>query len=89
LDLVRVTIFSAVTTLTNTDLAVRCTLQSHTIGAETDSFVSKPQPLGQGIWPIARWLPGKVYTDNFFISVPAGMRKNQFFIDIAAIPLTD
>ena len=89
LDLVRVTIFSAITTLTNTDLAVRCTLQSRTIGAETDSFVSKLQPLGQGIWPIARWLPGKVYTDDFLISVPAGTGKNQFSIDIAAIPLTD
>jgi uncharacterized membrane protein len=89
LDLVRVTIFSAVTTLTNTDLAVRCILQSRTIGADTDSFVSMPQPLGQGIWPIARWLPGKVYTDNFLISVPAGMGKNQFSIDIVALQLTE
>jgi uncharacterized membrane protein len=89
LDLMRVTIFSAATAPTNADLAVRCTLQSHTIGTETDSFVSKLQPLGQGIWPIARWLPGKVYTESFLISLPAGMSREQFSVDITAIPLTD
>ena len=89
LDLERVTIFSVVTAPTNADLAVRCILRLHTIAAEANNFVSKLQPLGQGIWPIARWLPGKVYTDNFLINLPAGMSKELFSVDIVVLPLTE
>jgi len=86
-DRMRVTIFSAVATPTNADLAVRCLLQPGIISTETDSILSKLQPLGQGIWPIARWLPGKVYVDDFLVDMPAGMAKEQLSVGITAVRL--
>ena len=86
---VRVTIFSAVTMPTNTDLAVRCVLRPRAVNAQEDEILSKLQPLGQGIWPIARWLPGKVYSDYFLINLAAEMSKEQFSVSFAAVPIYD
>jgi uncharacterized membrane protein len=87
LALLRVATFSAVTMPINVDLAVRCNLQFHMIGAETSSLVSKLQPLGQGIWPTERWETGKFYADDFLISVPVELTNQPFAITFTATAL--
>ena len=86
---VRVTLFSALTTPTGTELAVRCLLRPRTSDTEAGSILSQLQPLGQGIWPVARWLPGKVYADEFLVHVPVGMANNPFSVGITALPLSN
>lgn len=72
-DYVRVTIFSFVTAPVDVDLAVRCSIQLKGRDTVTRDFGSQFQPLGQCVWPVKRWVPGKFYTDNFVIDVPAGL----------------
>ena len=87
MGLMRVTIFSSVTGQTDVDLAVRCILHYGMIGSDTDSFVSELQPLGQGIWPVARWLPGRFYADDFLVRVPAKLTNQPFTITFASAVL--
>jgi len=78
-DPVRITIFSRVATATNVDVAVRCLL--HYGDA---SFTSKFQPLGQGIWPVNRWDAGKLYVDEFSVTVPRGLDPSDFSLEFEA-----
>ena len=73
LDRVRVTTFSTVTMPTNVDLAVRCDVRAGGDPGHPDNYASEFQPLGQGIWPIARWETNKLYTDDFIITMPSGV----------------
>ena len=67
---VTVTTYSAVDSPTDVDPAVQCFLHVHDGSTSGETYVSDIQPLGQGIWPIDRWMPGKFYTDNFRMLVP-------------------
>lgn len=71
LPTVEVVTFSEVTAQTNVDLAARCQLEYVISPTETEVYVTRFQPLGEGIWPVSRWQPGKLYCDHFFVAVPA------------------
>jgi uncharacterized membrane protein len=76
-DAIRVTTFSTVLTHTNVDLAVRCMVRVDTGTSEPEIYASRFKPLGQAIWPIARWETNKVYQDDFLIPLPVGMSGNK------------
>jgi len=87
MDRLRVTAFSTVRTPTNFDVAVRCIVH---IGAglkAADAYVSEFQPLGQGVWPIARWETNKVYADDFLVPLPAGLIGETSSIGFQAVVL--
>jgi uncharacterized membrane protein len=66
----RVTAFSTITTPTTVDLAARCILHFDETMADADAVASNFQPLGQGIWSIARWETNKFYADAFLVPLP-------------------
>jgi hypothetical protein len=45
--------------------------------SEPEIYASRFKPLGQAIWPIARWETNKVYQDDFLIPLPVGMSGNK------------
>ena len=55
--------------------------------AYTRQFGSQFQPLGQSVWPIKHWVPGKFYADDFIIDVPAGWPSAGFSISFECQPL--
>jgi uncharacterized membrane protein len=67
-----VTTFSSVATPVDADLAVRCRVQVKSARTHARLFGTQFQPLGQGVWPVSRWIPGKFYADEFRIDLPAG-----------------
>jgi hypothetical protein len=71
-DHLLVTVFSSVATPVDADLAVRCRVQVHPAPTYARLFGTQFQPLGQGVWPVNRWIPGKFYADEFRIDLPAG-----------------
>jgi len=71
-DRVRLTTFSSVATPTNVDLAVRCDIRAGEDPQHLESYGSEFQPLGQCVWPIARWETNKFYVDDFIVVVPSG-----------------
>ena len=73
MDHVRLTTYSSVATPTNIDLAVRCDLLAGVDPAHLESYASDFQPLGQCVWPIARWETNKFYVDDFIVVVPSGL----------------
>ena len=87
-DIVRATTYSTVLGHTNTDLAVRCIARINTGTREAESYASLFKPLGQGIWPIARWETNKFYTDDFLITLPKGLAANVTSVSFEAAPLT-
>jgi len=72
LDRVRVTAFSTVAMPTNVDLAVRCDIRIGAGPEHFETYASEFQPLGQCVWPIARWETNKFYADDFVIAMPSG-----------------
>jgi hypothetical protein len=50
-------------------------------------FGSRFQPLGQCVWPVKRWVPGKFYADDFMIDVPAGLAAAGLSISFECQPL--
>ncbi len=87
-DRVRVTTFSTVTTPTNLDLAAQCMVHAGRDPASADSYLSESQPLGQGIWPIARWETNKLYADDFIIQLPAGLAGEIDSVSFHAVVLS-
>ncbi len=88
-DTIRVTTYCTVDVPTNIDVAVRCVVQYSPGTLDSEAYASKTQPLGEGIWPVARWEPGKFYSDTFLISVPKGAATSQPAISFAATPITN
>jgi len=86
-DHLRVTTFSTVRTPTNLDVAVRCIVRLSNGPANADAYVSDFQPLGQGIWPIARWETNKVYVDDFVVPLPAGLLRETSSVGFQAVAL--
>ena len=82
-DRVKVTTFSTVTAPTNLDLAVMCIVRF-----ADESFTSEFQPLGQGVWPIARWTTNKFYVDDFIVPAPRGEAANVTSISFDAVTLS-
>ena len=74
-DRIHVAAFSSVQAPMTTDLAVRCVVQMEQGNVYARRFGSDFQLLGQCIWPIQRWVPGKFYQDDFLIELPAGRAK--------------
>ena len=85
-DRVRVTSLSTIAMPTNVDLAVRCSLQ---IGDKNrgDSYTSEFQPLGQSVWPVARWETNKYYADDFIILMPAGVTHEISGVSFVVLPI--
>ena len=79
-DHIRVTMFSSVASPVDVDLAVRCRVQLQDGQSYPRQFGSLFQPLGQCVWPVKRWLPGKFYADEFRIDVPAGSASARLSI---------
>ncbi len=73
MDRVRLTTYSFVAASTNVDLAVRCDIHAGEDPQHLESYGSEFQPLGQGVWPIARWETNKFYVDDFIVVVPSGL----------------
>ncbi|HTS17270.1 MAG TPA: DUF2079 domain-containing protein [Verrucomicrobiae bacterium] len=72
-DRILVTMFSSVAAPVDVDLAVRCHVElEHATSPAPPIASTRFQPLGQSIWPINHWLPGKYYADEFRIDLPAG-----------------
>jgi hypothetical protein len=79
--------FSSVAVPVDVDLAVRCRVQLDAQNVYIQRFRSQFQPLGQSVWPVNRWLPGKFYADDFIIYVPAGVAATSFSISFDCQPL--
>jgi uncharacterized membrane protein len=87
LDQIRVTMFSSVAVPVDVDLAVRCRIQTQTQSPYTQPFGSQFQSLGQSVWPVNRWVPGKFYADDFVICVPRGFAASGYAISFQCQPL--
>jgi hypothetical protein len=87
-DRIGVTAFFAIARQTNVDLAVRCVAHLGKDLTNGDSFASEFQPLGQGVWPIARWQTNRYYADTFVVTVPAGMEGQPLNFSFPAVPLS-
>lgn len=85
---IRVTTFSTITARTNLDLALRCIVDVGSDSASAEGYASEPQPLGQGIWPIARWETNKFYADDFIIQLPAGLAGEIASVSFRAVVLS-
>lgn len=86
-DRICITTFSSVETPVDTDLAIRCIVQFRGGSTHAKNFGSDFQPLGQCVWPIERWVPGKFYADDFVIDFPAGLAATGFSITFDRLPL--
>jgi uncharacterized membrane protein len=86
-DHLHITIFCSVAAPVDVDLAVRCHVQPQSQRANAQEFRSQFQPLGQCVWPVKRWTPGKFYADDFLIDVPAGLASGGFSISFECQPL--
>ncbi len=64
-----VTTYCSVDRPTRADFAVQCILRLSDSAGRSENYVSEIQPLGQGIWPIEHWIPGKLYEDPFILQV--------------------
>ena len=84
----RVTAFSVIAAHTNVDLAVCCAVHVGSDPAKEETYVSEFQPLGQGIWPIARWETNKYYADDFIVTLPAGSADEISSVSFAAATLS-
>jgi uncharacterized membrane protein len=82
-DRVKVTTFSTVSAPTNLDLAVMCILHF-----ADEGLTSEFQPLGQGVWPIARWKSDKFYVDDFIVPVPRGQVASATSISFDVVTLS-
>jgi len=80
LDRMHVTTFSSVQTPVARDLAVRCVLYKNVANPYARAFGSEFQLLGQSIWPVQRWVPGRFYKDDFVIDLPAGLAASGYSI---------
>ncbi|HXI83138.1 MAG TPA: DUF2079 domain-containing protein [Verrucomicrobiae bacterium] len=87
LDRVRVTTYSTVTMPTNADLAVRCDVHAGGDPQHPDNYASEFQPLGQCIWPIARWETNNLYADDFIITMPSGVAAEISSVSFEVLPL--
>jgi uncharacterized membrane protein len=87
LDQIHITMFSSVAAPVDVDLAVRCHVQPQARNRYTQPFESRFQPLGQCVWPVKRWVPGKFYADDFVIDVPPGFAATGFAISFECQPL--
>ncbi len=72
LDHVRVTAFSSLAQPTPVDFAIRCFVKAGLDPEHMDTYAIDFQPLGQGVWPTARWETNKLYADNFIVALPSG-----------------
>jgi hypothetical protein len=86
-DQIHITIFCSVAVPVDVDLAVRCRVRSEARNRDIRQFSSQFQPLGQSVWPVKRWVPGKFYADDFIIDVPAGSAPAGFSISFECQPL--
>jgi uncharacterized membrane protein len=79
-DRIHITTFCSVQKPVEVDLAVRCVLHFSGANSYVKAFGSDFQLLGQCIWPVERWVPGKFYTDDFVIDLPAGLAASGYSI---------
>jgi uncharacterized membrane protein len=77
-DRVHITIFCSVEAPVRADLAVRCVLRFSLANLYMKTFGSDFQLLGQNIWPVQRWVPGRFYADDFVIDVPVGSGGSDY-----------
>ena len=86
-DRISVTTFSSVQAPVERDLAVRCVLRVKIGGTYVRDVGSDFQLLGQCIWPIPRWVPGKFYVDNFMVDFPPALVGRDYFVKFDVLPL--
>jgi uncharacterized membrane protein len=86
-DRVRLTTYSSVAMPTNVDLAVRCDIRAGGDPQHADSYASEFQPLGQCVWPTARWETNKFYVDDFIVVVPSGLTSEISSVNFEAFAL--
>jgi hypothetical protein len=89
LDRVRVTTFSIVAMPTNADLAVRCDVRAGGDPEHPDNYASEFQPLGQCVWPIARWETNRFYADDFIITMPSGVADEISSVSFEVLALAN
>ncbi len=70
-------VFCTTASPVHADMAAQCLLHEFVPPLEEETYVSDVQPLGHGIWPTDRWLPGKFYDDDFTILVPGETQVNR------------
>jgi uncharacterized membrane protein len=87
-DRLRITGFFDVASPTNLDLAARCIVYTGADPATAESYTSDFQPLGQGVWPVARWETNRFYAEDFLIDLPAGLAQDISTVSFAAVPLS-
>jgi uncharacterized membrane protein len=75
LEAVRVTAYSTLATPTDIDLAMRCFVNAGEDAKHLETYASDFQPLGQCVWPPARWVTNNLYADDFIIVLPLGVAK--------------
>ena len=88
MDRVGVTAFFAIARQTNIDVAVRCVAHLGSNPANGENYTTEFQPLGQGVWPIARWQTNRYYAETFIIAMPAGVEAEISSYGFSAIPLS-
>ncbi|HVM59297.1 MAG TPA: DUF2079 domain-containing protein [Verrucomicrobiae bacterium] len=71
-DHILVTIYNSVAAPVDADLAVRCRVEVQGRDGSNRPVATQFQPLGQCVWPVNRWVPGKFYADEFRLNLPAG-----------------
>jgi uncharacterized membrane protein len=88
LDRIRVTAFSTLAKPTNADLTMRCFVRESSDAENPETYVSDFQPLGQCVWPTARWETNKLYADDFIIVLPLGVaqRVSSVAFKVLALP---
>jgi hypothetical protein len=85
-DCVRVTAYSTVAAPTNVDLAVRCYVQAGD-NEIVNSYAGEFQPLGESVWPIARWKPNRFYEDHYVILLPRGLAQGVNSVSFETRPI--